>query len=553
MARPSLKSVIPPVIAVVLLTAVGGGLYKARLYPNPAELTGQETVQAGSALSVTWHVTLPSNGDWIGLLPLGATHFAARVAWQHTSGLDRGTIALFVPPEVDPGLYELRLYARNGTNDIARSRPITITELATVSGNAEEVPAGSAIAASWFVATPSNTDWIGLLPIGSDDVDTRATWSYTTGAERGTIHIPVPQTTRPGQYELRMFMRNGADEVARSGPIQVTAARATFQSTNPIADAQLSHLVPQAQNIAQSLLTTWDRAQAIRHLVREAMPPDTYCAALATEYWSIGRMVGLPLRLVTTSANIENAYDTHTTVEVWLSELGRWAISDPTYDGYWTERGRDEPLGAFDIRDAVRAGKLSGIYWRSSSPSVALPADSYLNPLQLHANVWVLASMPGRDRWVLDSVERGPYEGEGFRLEQSVDLRYVPSDAPMGISIVRSALLDDNLGEPPRYAKSILRSVERDLIHERSIELEFDYAGGAFVTVRGGGRWRVMTSVQTYEMSSNFGVQISPVVEVNGRLTLIVDGSDAGHIEVVVYEADKFPAQNQIVPLSVEK
>lgn len=70
-----------------------------------------------------------------------------------------------------------------------------------------------------FGGTPGNArDWIGIFAEGADDHDWLV-WKYTEGARTGRLVFEVPAT--PGRYEARLFVDDGYERLARSGPFDV--------------------------------------------------------------------------------------------------------------------------------------------------------------------------------------------------------------------------------------------------------------------------------------------------------------------------------------------
>lgn len=79
---------------------------------------------------------------------------------------------------------------------------------------------------------------------------------------------------------------------------------------------------------------------------------------LAEIYVALCQAAGLTARVVGLSVLVRNGLfgvDTHAGGEVWLPEMGGWVYQDPTFDCYWTLRGR--PASALALHDAVMAGE----------------------------------------------------------------------------------------------------------------------------------------------------------------------------------------------------
>lgn len=428
------------------------------------------------------------------------------------------------------GAYKLRLYPN-----------------ATIAAATQTVTPGSAIIVRWSLAIASDTDWVGLFDLNAPSWQERIAWRYTTGGGTGTVELLVP-IIEPGEYELRLYARNGGNEIARSSPIAVIDPVMSFvwdAPADPI-PADLNYLLPRAKAAAMSQTTTWSKAEAVRRVVREAVSEGS-CWVLSYAYWSIGRILGLPLRVITASANAENPYDTHTTVEVWVPELSRWMISDPTFDGYWSRGSTGDPIGALDIRDAIRSDALGDIYWHpSSTTNAADPSDYYVNPLHLYAKVWVQSDIAGITAWTSD--EDGPGLGgpNNYRVKDARDLRSAPPDASVRVSVMSASSQDYYFGNPPRYTRSTLLRTRATLESDGSISLELGYSGVIVVTVADGGRWSLLTEDQTYDLSPNFGIQISPIVAAGTMIKLVAETPSRGDFDIAVYDVDHFPRTNEV-------
>jgi hypothetical protein len=151
--------------------------------------------------------------------------------------------------------------------------------------------------------------------------------------------------------------------------------------TFPSARLDVSPLMADARAAVAEAPDAFAAARALDDLVRTSYPTGSTCDFLASAVFRLGQANGLPLRLVVGSANLYTwAYDSHTTVEVWLAAERRWVIADPTYDGYLTE-GRDgRRLGAFDIDALMHEGRGDTIYWHGSHvKNASLPSDSWLD------------------------------------------------------------------------------------------------------------------------------------------------------------------------------
>jgi hypothetical protein len=78
------------------------------------------------------------------------------------------------------------------------------------------------VTASWSgIISPTANDWIGLYKVGDPD-SAFMTYQHTTGAASGSLSVPLPGSTSPGMYELRLFSNGTYTRLARSNPITVS-------------------------------------------------------------------------------------------------------------------------------------------------------------------------------------------------------------------------------------------------------------------------------------------------------------------------------------------
>jgi len=124
----------------------------------------------------------------------------------------------------------LRLFSNNGFTRIATSSAFTVTGAIgpSLSESPGSVAAGSSVTASWSIASPTSTDWIGLYTPGSSNTAFRS-WIYVScsqspGSARasGSCSLAIPSGTPSGTYELRLFSNNGYTRLATSNTFTVT-------------------------------------------------------------------------------------------------------------------------------------------------------------------------------------------------------------------------------------------------------------------------------------------------------------------------------------------
>jgi hypothetical protein len=190
------------------------------------------TVAPGGTVNAAWSgIVFPNTTDWIGLYLVGAPHGSDNpsLAWRYTTGTASGSVPFVIPNTVAAGTYELRLFANDGYNLLAKSGPITVTvtpaPAATLSVSPTSIAAGGTVTASWSnIASPTTKDWIGLYLVGAPhgSANPALAWRYTTGTASGSVPFVIPTTVAAGTYELRLFANNGYTLLAKSQALTVT-------------------------------------------------------------------------------------------------------------------------------------------------------------------------------------------------------------------------------------------------------------------------------------------------------------------------------------------
>jgi Transglutaminase-like superfamily len=239
---------------------------------------------------------------------------------------------------------------------------------------------------------------------------------------------------------------------------------------------------PQVAAIMRSDRTTWAKATAVRDLLRAAAPIKSGdCSDYSLWFLALVRPYRLQVRMVAGSLNMLNAYDTHTTVSVWLPARRRWVIVDPTFGGEFTVHGR--AVGAYDLQRLILAGRTNLVHWRSShGKNATMPSDYYVDPVLLFRYVAVYGELGGKLAGIANHDSLGLGELAGTTLNGTE-----PPDVPIR---VKSAG-DKRPGElspddPPWYTTQRVSSSYRGpvvLVGDR----RFDYRGRGSKQVDG--RW----------------------------------------------------------------
>jgi len=210
-------------------TVGGGGAASISASPS--------SVAAGGSVTASWNaIPAAAATDWIGLYAVGAAD-SAYLSWMYVScstspGAARpsGSCSFTIPGSLAAGNYELRLFSNNGFTRIATSSAFTVTGAIgpSLSESPGSVAAGSSVTASWSIASPTSTDWIGLYTPGSSNTAFRS-WIYVScsqspGSARasGSCSLAIPSGTPSGTYELRLFSNNGYTRLATSNTFTVT-------------------------------------------------------------------------------------------------------------------------------------------------------------------------------------------------------------------------------------------------------------------------------------------------------------------------------------------
>jgi len=225
--------------------------------PGPILSVSPAIVAPGGTLTAAWQgIASPTATDWFGLFPVSASDMGY-VAWWYTTGTASDSSLVTLPASLPAGAYELRLFAQNGTQRMARSNAITVTSPGPALTVSPPLAApGSTISVSWQgIVAPTASDWFALFPASASDMGYVAWW-YTTGTATDSSLVTLPASLAAGNYELRLFAQNGMQRLARSNALVVTSPGPTL-GTSPTTVAPGGTLTIAWQGIVAPTATDW--------------------------------------------------------------------------------------------------------------------------------------------------------------------------------------------------------------------------------------------------------------------------------------------------------
>ena len=132
------------------------------------------------------------------------------------------------------------------------------------------------------------------------------TLSYTTSLN--VILANSRPSTGSSEWHLERI------EVGELRERALVGARASLVDTKP----EIRDLLPRARAAIAGVSSDWQRAERVRDMVRAELARGVSPVEVADAFWQVGSQLGLPLRVVHSSANGVNASDSFATVEVWL-------------------------------------------------------------------------------------------------------------------------------------------------------------------------------------------------------------------------------------------
>jgi hypothetical protein len=302
--------------------------------------------------------------------------------------------------------------------------------------------------------------------------------------------------------------------------------------------------------------TVWSKATAVRNLVRASLSDQSDCGVMATAFWSVGSIVGLPLRLVDSSANGQNTFDTHSTVEVWLAGLGRWAISDPTFNGYWTAGPEGPPVSAEFMHHEVLTGTDDALYWHgANTPNSILPSQYYVDPTYLYSYIDFLAFVPGLgSTFMVDS------EADAFSVPYalvpttSTDFESLPPNAQTPVTVYQRTEAPSSAGAsnftlPPSYASALVYEGKVMVGSDDRVQLPpAEQALAVVVSIdTDSGHWQMEAGGgTTYSLDVYPEARVSPVIFFVPPVYLVAGEAVSGPVTVHVWTVKGFPSSREV-------
>jgi surface antigen len=345
---------------------------------------------------------------------------------------------------------------------------------------------------------------------------------------------------------------SGSESSPSGNPLE-----ATLPSPPTIPEpASLESILPQARQIMAQSGTVWSKAAAVRNLVRASLSDQNDCGIMATAFWSVGSIVGLPVRLVNSSANGQNAFDTHSTVEVWLAGLGRWAISDPTFNGYWTAGPEGPPVSAEFIQSALSTDTNSMLYWHGAgTPNSILPSQYYVDPTYLYSYTEFLAFVPSLGSGFMVDSEADAYSVPYALVPTtSTDFESLPPTAQTPITVDQRAEAPSSAGVsnftlPPRYANALVYEGQVTIGSDGRAVLPVTDSGPAMVVSvdTNAGNWQIEVGGGTvYDLDPYPGARVSPMIFLGSPVYLITSGVVPGPVTVSIWNVKDFPPSREV-------
>jgi surface antigen len=341
-------------------------------------------------------------------------------------------------------------------------------------------------------------------------------------------------------------------------PVEALEATLPPPPTTP-QPASLESILPQARQIMAQSGTVWSKAAAVRNLVRASLSDQNDCGIMATAFWSVGSIVGLPVRLVNSSANGQNAFDTHSTVEVWLAGLGRWAISDPTFNGYWTAGPEGPPASAEFIQSAVSTDTNSMLYWHGAgTPNSILPSQYYVDPTYLYSYTEFLAFVPSLGSgFMVDSEADASSVPYALVPTTSTDFELLSPTALIPITVDQRAEAPSSAGVsnftlPPRYANALVYEGQVTIGSDGRVALPVTDSGPAMVVSvdTNAGNWQIEVGGGTvYDLDPYVGARVSPMIFLGSPVYLITSGVVPGPVTVSIWNVKDFPPSREVTSL----
>ncbi len=256
--------------ATLTTTATATATDTATATATPAPLSASPVIaQAGDTLTATWtNVPNPTQADWIGLFPQGASD-TAYAAWSwvnctnagaasQTAAFASGSCAFTAPSP--PRAYEFRFFANNSsahefvsnTVAVGPGLPPTPTPSATATPTATTPPAtlsaaGSVAAGpgtvSWTNAANPSASWFAFYRPEFVDADLYDTWAYLTcggipgpAPASGSCSVVLPPYA--SDYVVKLWAQDDSGATVAIATTTITLAAPTDTPTpSPTASA----------------------------------------------------------------------------------------------------------------------------------------------------------------------------------------------------------------------------------------------------------------------------------------------------------------------------
>ncbi|HEY4228343.1 MAG TPA: hypothetical protein VGM49_08385 [Candidatus Limnocylindrales bacterium] len=180
-----------------------------RVAPFSGNLSGPDSVQAGSQFDVSW--TGPNGPkDYVTVVNVGTSSWTNESYFYTTAGPTGQLIA-----SIEPGPYEL-WYVIGSDDSVMARRPIVVTPFMITLDAPKAVTHGAAFHVTW--SGPNGpSDYITIVPAGSPP-GTYTSYAYTSAGSPVTITAPPT----PGNYEIWYASDRVRDVIFAKVSIKVT-------------------------------------------------------------------------------------------------------------------------------------------------------------------------------------------------------------------------------------------------------------------------------------------------------------------------------------------